>query len=204
MRNRAKWAVKAAGAGALTLILAAPSFAQSRNERRRDDVRSRAQSSTYRENERVTMEGRVTSFSRERDGYRVQLDRGRESYWVPQSYFHNRGLSVGLNIRLGGVFRAGAVYVDAVTWPGDGSYGRAYDANYLAGVVDRIDRRSGTLWLRADRGSELIAVDMRGFDRRGRIDLNDLRRGDYVELSGRWTRGGAFDADRVESVRNRY
>jgi hypothetical protein len=42
---------------------------------------------------------------------------------------------------------------------------------------------------------------MRGAERRYRsIDLEDLRRGDLVSLSGDWVRGGVFSAYRVESV----
>lgn len=208
MSEKAKWVVKAASAGALALVLATPSFAQSRDERRRnnndDRDRGRTQSSrSYRENERVTAEGRVSSFKRERDGYRVQLDQGRYSYWVPQSYFRNRnrGLSVGLSIRLGGVFRNGSIYVDAVNWPGDRGYG--YNDGVVNGFVDRVDVRRDTLWLRDDRGGELIAVELRDSNRRGRIDLRDLRRGDYVELSGQWARGGVFEAYRIEDVRSR-
>jgi len=208
MKDKAKWVVKAASAGAIALILATPSFAQSRNEQRRgnDDDRGRTRSSrSYRENERVTAEGRVSSFRRERDGYRVQLDQGRYSYWVPQSYFRNRnrGLSVGLSIRLGGIFRNGAIYVDAVNWPGDNDYRRGYNDRSVDGFVDRIDVRNDTLWLRDDRGGELIAVHLRDSDRRGRIDLRDLRRGDYVELEGEWVRGGVFNAYRIEDVRSR-
>ena len=36
-----------------------------------------------------------------------------------------------------------------------------------------------------------------------RANIRDLRRGDRIELSGNWVRGGVFDVSRVESVRNR-
>ena len=120
-----KWATKAAGAGAIALLLATPSFAQSRwdgnrnnanNDRGRQttDARNgadrqsnnrqpdtRQANNGYRENQHVTMSGKVSSFSRERDGYRVQLDRG-QSYWVPQSTFGNRDrdLRAGVSISL--------------------------------------------------------------------------------------------------------
>src|SRR3954470_24516249 len=77
-----KWAMKAAGTGAIALLLATPSFAQSRydgsrNDRQRQTADRRSNDNNgYRENQRVTMSGKVSSFSRERDGYRVQLDRG--------------------------------------------------------------------------------------------------------------------------------
>jgi hypothetical protein len=213
MESRTKqWVVKAAGVVALALMTAAPSFAQSRSDRgsRRDTGRSEVQRRdnstaprTYRDNERVRVQGHVTSFSRERNGYRVQLDRGRESYWVPQSYFRNRGrgLSVGVQIILGGVFRGGSVYVDDVNWP-DGAYDRnGYDNGYLAGTVERVDYRYGTAEVRDNRSGRIVRVDLRDSGRRG-LDARDMRRGDYVELSGRWT-GGVFQAYNIDAIRNR-
>ena len=93
----------AAGAGAIALLLATPSFAQSRGDGNRNNNNDRnGQTSArdnsnrsngnnaYRENQRINETGKVTSFSRERDGYRVQLDRANHSFWVPQSTFGNR------------------------------------------------------------------------------------------------------------------
>lgn len=200
--TREKWAVKAAGAGALALMLAVPSFAQSRGGERRTESRS---TRTYRDNERVTVQGHVSSFSRERDGYRVQLDRGRESYWVPQSYFRNRGrdLRVGISIALGGIFRAGSIYVDAVSWPDDRGYrdGAAYN-DFLGGIVERVDYRGGYADIREDRSGRMVRVEFRDRDRRGRLSLDDVRRGDYVELSGSWGSRGIFDAWSIDSVRD--
>jgi hypothetical protein len=214
--TRMKWAVKAAGAGALALMMAVPSFAQSRNDRnnrnegrnndrgqtqdrRRDDSSSR----TYRENERVSARGRVSSFTPERDGYRVQLDRGRESYWVPGSYFRNRGrnLQVGISIALGGIFRRGAVYVDAVSWPEDRGYGGGYDNEFVGGIVERVDYRRGTADIREDRSGRVIRVEFHNSTRRDRLSLDDVRRGDYVELSGSWSGRESFEVYDIESVR---
>lgn len=203
MSRTSKLAASVTTAAALATLLATSAFADSRNQNgtwrdgragQNDDSRS------YRNNERVTVEGRVQSFRQERDGYRLNLDRGGYSYWVPSSHFRDRGrgLRVGINIRLGGIFRGGSVYVDNVGWPDDG-----YDNNDLRGVVDRVDLRRGTLTLREDRSGRSITVDMRRTDdRRNRsIDLNDLRRGDHVRLSGDWYRG-VFSADSIQSVRS--
>jgi hypothetical protein len=75
------------------------SHAQRRTESRGRDN----DNGSYRDNQRVNTTGRVTSFSRGNGGYRVQLDRGRESYWIPESRLHNRGrdLRVGISIVLG-------------------------------------------------------------------------------------------------------
>ena len=160
----------------------------------------------YRDNERVNLHGRVTSFNRERGGYRVYLDGGGYPFWVPDSYFRNRGPRVGISVVLGGIFRGGSIYVDAVNWPGDYGYGGGYgggtyDNGYVRGVVDRVDYRAGTVWLRDEASGRLIAAEMRSSDRYSRLNFGDLRRGDYVELSGQWARGGVFEAYRIDSVR---
>ncbi len=225
-----RWVSKAAGVGALTLILAMPAVAQTRGNLQRDNGSNRtsqvradarnnrggnrtnsgynnndrqaAASSATRASERVSMQGRVSSMSHENGGYRVRLDRDSRSFWVPESYVRSRGrnFGIGVSISLGGVFRGGQIYVDAVNWPGDSSYG--YSNGYVRGVVDRVDYRSGVLWLRDDASGRLIQADMRGANRYGRVDARDLRRGDYVELSGQWLRGNLFAVGQVASVRS--
>lgn len=209
--RRMKWAVKTAGAGALALMMAMPAFAASRNDRddrsrtTQSQNRDRGSSRTYRDNERVQVQGRVSSFSRERDGYRVYLDRGRDSYWVPNSYFRSRGrdLRVGISIGLAGIFRGGAIYVDAVSWPGDRGYrdDGYYGRDSLAGTVVNIDRRADYAEVRDARSGRVVRVDFRDARDR-RLTVDDLRRGDYVELSGNWS-GGYFEAYDIDAVRDR-
>jgi hypothetical protein len=203
-----KWATKAAGAGAIALLLATPSFAQSRGDgsrnnsdrgsqtagaRNNNDNRSN-NNNGYRENQRVTMSGKVSSFSRERDGYRVQLDRG-QSYWVPQATFGSRArdLRAGVSISLGGVFRGGSIAFDAVSWPGAVA-GNVYDNGYVRGVIDRIDYRDNTLVIRDQATGRLITAEM---TIGGRSSVRNLRSGDYVQLTGQWIRGGVFDVRNI-------
>ena len=251
MRSKSKWAMNGAAAGALMLALATPVFAQSRGDWNRNDsnrydsrndTTQQSQQSArrdgasrdngqYRENERVNLSGHVTSFTRERDGYRVQLDRGNQ-VWVPQSTFgaRARDLRAGVSISVGGVFRGGTVFVDAVTWPDDRGYGynndrynngrydngrydngrydngrydNGYDRGLVRGVVDRVDYRDATVWLRDEASGRMIAAQMPAGGRYSRANLRDLRRGDYVELSGQWMRGGVFEVNHVDNVRNR-
>jgi hypothetical protein len=207
MKAKTKSVMNVAGAGALALVMATSAFAapQTRNQQNnRNDRRTESRgNSSYRDNQRVNTSGRVTSLSRENGGYRVQLDRGRDSYWIPAARMRNRGndLRVGISVVLGGVFRGGRIDVDAVSWPDDRGY---RDGNYrgdsVHGVVERVDYRSGALLLRDSSSGRTIDIDMRDTTRSSRVDLNDLRRGDYVELSGEWLRGGNFAADRIESV----
>src|SRR4051812_37576661 len=206
-----QWATKAAGAGAIALLLAKPAFAQSRgdwnrnnntnNDRngqgsyQRDNGTRSNDNNSYRENQRINATGKVTSFNRERDGYRVQLDRG-QSFWVPQSKFGNRSrdLRVGVSITLGGIFRGGSIYADAVSWP-DQYYGNGYDRGFVRGVVDRVDYRTGTVWLRDDASGRIITADVDG-----RSAISSLRRGEHVELTGQWIRGGVFDVARIDNI----
>lgn len=200
-------------ATALTLLTATSLFAQQRGDDRRgrkdnddrggytqrNDATRGNTSRTYRDNERVNATGRITSLTPERDGYRVQLDRGRDSYWIPSSRMRNRrnDLRIGVSIALGGIFRGGRIDVDNIGWPDD----RGYADTLVRGTIERIDRRDGVLLLRDSRNGRTIEVNMRDTRRTSRIDFEDLRRGDYVELSGDWSRGGMFVADRIEAVR---
>ena len=98
---------------------------------------------------------------------------------MPQSSFGSRArdLRVGLSIGFGGIFRGGSVYVDAVSSPNDGyAYGNAYNGGFVRGVVERVDRRDGTLLVREQGSGRVITADTRP-------DLRGLRRGDFVELA---------------------
>ncbi|MEA2235814.1 MAG: hypothetical protein QOC81_538 [Thermoanaerobaculia bacterium] len=152
---------------------------------------SRGQANTYRENQRVNVSGRVQSFHRERDGYRVYLDNG--NYWIPVSQFGNRArdLRVGISLSFGGIFRGGVFGIDAVSWPSSG-YG--YDQGYVRGIVQQVDYRSDTMTLRDASTGRLFEVDMRS------AGNARLGRGDYVTLSGQWVRGNVFAAYRVDSI----
>jgi hypothetical protein len=213
MRTNSKSVVNVAGAGALALLVATSAFAapQRGNDQRSNDrgnngswsqSQSQNRGGSYRDNQRVNGSGRVTSLSRDNGGYRVQLDKGRDWYYIPASNMRNRGndLRVGVSIVLGGIFRGGRIDVDAVSWPGDrGGYGYGNN-DEIRGVVERVDYRSGALLLRDSSTGRTISVDMRDTNRSSRVDLNDVRRGDRITLSGQWQRGGNFDAQRIESV----
>lgn len=213
MKTNGKSVLNVAGAGALALVLTTSAFAapQRSNDSRGDWDRDRGNSqssrgngnSSYRDNQRVNASGRVTSFSRENGGYRVYLDRGRDSFWIPAARMHNRGndLRVGISIVLGGIFRGGRIDVDAVSWPDDRGYNNSRNhRDEVSGVVQRIDERRGVMLLRESRTGRALEIDMRDTRRSSRVDFSDLRRGDYVTLAGEWQRGGLFEAARIESV----
>jgi hypothetical protein len=140
----------------------------------RANTNNRANNS-YRETQRATESGRITSFARERNGYRVRLDRGG-SYWVPES--RGRGLRVGLSINIG-----------------DYLYGNTYydNAAYVRGVVDNVDYRTGTVWLRDDASGREVRAAVGGYA------LGSLHSGELVELTGQWVGNGVLS---VASVAN--
>lgn len=78
------------------------------------------------------------------------------------------------------------------------------DRDFLSGVVERVDRRRGVVLLRERRAGRPIAVEMvrRRGNREG-VDVQDLRRGDHVTFVGDWSRGGVFEAWRIDNVDSR-
>ncbi len=179
---------------------------------------------------RVSMLGRVSRYEHDRGGYRIWVGGSFYPYWVPESYFFRHRIGIGLDLRLGGIFRDGSVYVDYLGWPGDPYYNDPYyyDAGYsngyangysasvgtydgayagatneglVSGTVDSVDYRAGTLYLRGDSSRRVITVDMRRVDgRNSRVDFGDLHPGDRVSLRGAWVDGNVFAAALIDGV----
>jgi hypothetical protein len=92
-----------------------------RNDNGRYDQRNdnRGSYRGHRENERIKVRGHITAVSRQNGGYLVQVDRGRDWYWIPQARMRNRGrntLRVGVSLDLGGIFRGGRIEIDSLNW----------------------------------------------------------------------------------------
>lgn len=165
----------------------------------------------HRENERITAQGKITSLRHERDGYRIQLDRGNDSYWVPERSLrgHSNDLRLGISIRLGGVFRGGFVTVDVIDWPPlyPVPDNRRLQTDVVRGVIEHVDHGHDEIVIREVRTDRLITVNLMRNDGTWNraFDLRRVHRGDFITLSGDWRRNGEFDAYRVESVnRPRY
>jgi hypothetical protein len=158
------------------------------------------------------LQGRISNLSRYRDGYRVQLDRGSQWYYVPQNSLRGQGgrgidLRVGVDVRFGGYYgNDGWFNVDSCDFVdngyGNGHYGDRYGSRTLNGVVQRVDFRRGEVLVRDSNTGRQVQVEMRrNRDRRG-VDLNDLRRGDRVSFAGTWSGRRTFEAYRIDGVRN--
>lgn len=188
------------------------SFRSGGNERSRNfDNRGSRATFDSRGRESMSINGRINRFSHERGGYRVWLDGGRFPFFIPEArlglFPH---LRVGLSLRVGGYYDP-LGYLEAYDYYGGDYYGGAgaydvgsYDigtygagtntSGVLRGVVETIDDRRGTMVLRDDASGNFVTAIIR--DRR----LESLRPGDFAEISGDWTRGGVFEALRLEDV----
>lgn len=195
---------------AVTALAATSTFADQRPRNGSDDWRGGRADGRYERNERrgdrgarnLSAQGRISNLYRDRGGYRVQLDRSSQWYYVPSSAWRSSrdfDLRVGVAVRLGGGYYhdRGYIYVNEADYYGD--YGS------VSGTVLRVDRRRDVIQLRESRTGRHVTVDARRADRRNRrgIDVADLRRGDYVELEGEWVRGNVFQARRIDSVDSR-
>ena len=191
-----KWAVKAAGAGAVALLLATPSFAQSRGDWSRNNSNRGGQTSVTRsrdnrsntitqtrQTQRAVAPARVNSFSRERE--------------VNQPRFENRDRNFrgGLSINVGGVFRGGGIAVGVGRVPYAYAPVAVYSSGLVRGVVEQVDYRDGTILVRDDATGSVIRADVAGG-----YGLGNLHSGDYVQLTGQWLGGGIFNAVRIDNI----
>ena len=88
-------------------------------------------------------------------------------------------------------------YAPYYSQPYGGHYGGGYATSYLRGYVDRFDDYNGTIVLRDDESGRYVTVYVSSDSSRFRT----LQVGNWVVLSGSWTRDGYFEAFGVEEVR---
>lgn len=133
--------------------------------------------------------GRVSRYERFGGGYRVWLDGVAYPFFIPEARFRLfPRFSVGLDIRLGGYYNPRGYY--------DYYDGSSNTSGGVGGVVESVDLRRGRLIVHDDVSNAFVTVEMRDAGRR----LDDVRLGDYIELSGDWTRTGVFVAYRLDSL----
>ena len=143
-------------------------------------------------NENRVYSGRVSRVERYNSGFRVWLGGSPYPFFIGADRWSRFPLRVGLNTRLGGYWDPLGYY--NVYDVGPYAYSTAGD---IHGVVENVDYRRGTAVLRDDVSGSFVTVLLRGNDPR----LGDLRTGDYVDLSGAWSRSGVFDAVNVADLR---
>jgi hypothetical protein len=187
-----------AAIGIAVLTTLAPSlFADDRPHRRTEDWRGRSTTGRV-----VTLEGRVRAIDRERNGYVIEIDRYGAVFADSRTDIEARGRRDRRDRReLRGLERGDWIRVTART----GARGIVHatriiveeDRTVLAGRVESIDSRRGSLVVRDERTGRRVEVDLRDVERRDRDELARLRRGSWIEVRGEWTRN-RFVADRIE------
>lgn len=156
---------------------------------------------------RVTMQGHVTGLVADGAGYRVTLDNGGYSYWVPAATINDRNIHMGDYVRFDGYGREGLVTVDSAAYLGGRDY-RPYNNGQpmyssanpdgaMSGTVQSVNRHYNYFEMRADGTGRMIRVDVRNMDTRGSVNVWRLRPGDHVNVTGGWENRGRWQADRV-------
>ena len=133
--------------------------------------------------------GRISRISRYGGGFRIWIVGAPYPFFVPEAYYYRNHFRVGLSIGIGGYYNPLGYY--------DYYDGRDYSSGDIRGVVESVDYRRDTFVVRNEATGSFVTVEMR--DRRG-----DVRPGDYVEVSGDWTRSGVFVAYDVDFVDDGY
>ena len=138
-------------------------------------------------------EGHVDRIMHEQGGYRVWVGGFGFPFWIPEVRWASWPLRVGLSIRIGGWWDPLGYYNAYDVGPMGGYYSTPGN---IHGVVESVDYRRGAVVIRDDISNSFVTIALRGSDPR----LGDLRPGDYADLSGQWTRGGIFEAYRLEAL----
>lgn len=172
------------------------SYDRGRDGRRDETWRSGRSSSSHRSNnygrsnhyrQPHYSRGRISQVLRYGGGYRVWIHGASYPFYIPLAHYRHDRFRVGLSIHLGGYYNP-LGYYDYYDGTSDGE---------LRGTVESVDYRDDTFVVRNDATGSFVTVVARD---RG----TDVRPGDYVELSGEWTRGGAFQAWDVDLLDDGY
>lgn len=186
MRDKKKTA-GLVGAGALAILMSTAAFAAPAprgNDRAQSNLTQSNQ--TYQVSDRNGQYGRAQdnrgqdnagqyNQSNRAQGVRVQDNRGQD----------NRGqYNPVLTVRV---------------QDNGGQYNRGYGSRqqYVSGVVQRVDRRSGFLTLRDESTRRTIEINTSA------LRMGNLRRGDYITVSGQWQRGNVFSASSIDGGNGR-
>jgi hypothetical protein len=137
-------------------------------------------------------QGRVSRVNRYGSGYRVWIIGSPYPFFIPEAYYRSNRFRIGLSIRLGGYYNP-LGYYDYYDGYNDGYYNNGYSRGELRGVVESVDYRRDTFVIRNEATGSFVTVVLR--DRR-----DNVRTGDFVEVSGDWTRNGLFEAYDVDQL----
>jgi hypothetical protein len=184
-------------ASGLAMLLSTAAFAAPQPQDR-DDYHYRA--------DRISTQGEITSVSREGDRFRVVLNHGSYTYWVPMATLRNRELPVGVRVRIGGVVDGDAVNADFVAFSGEPTYttdpmyrGVPYgQTGWMSGTVLSTNRRLNFITIRDDASGLPVKIDVRNMDTRRSVNVWRTRPGDHVSLDGSWSNRDTFTVNVIQ------
>ena len=168
----------------------------------------------YNSGSRFYGRGRIDRIAPYRGGYRVWLGGWGYPFFVPYRFYDpfrfRLGLFVGFN-----AFYDPLGYYSVYGWPGyypyaypppayvgtyrDRNYDSYSDSSVVRGVVESIDLHTGLVVINDEDSRRSVTAILPPRDRR----VDDIRVGDYIELSGGWTHSGQFDADTLDRFESR-
>jgi hypothetical protein len=164
------------------------------DNRSHGDNRSFSQrNGTFGNREHFSFHGRVSNIVHFGSGYRIWIGGAPYPFFVSDSYYRRNRFRIGVNIALGGYYNPLGYYDYD-----DGYYNDStYSNGALRGVVESVDYRRDTFVVRNEATGSFVTVASRS-----RYD--NVRPGDYVEITGDWTRSGFFEAYNVALLNDGY
>ncbi len=143
-------------------------------------------------NGRITTQGQITRIAREGNMYRITLNNGGFSYFVPVTMARDRDLRVGDTVTLSGYPSENGVTVDLVTPLNHPYYGTV--TGPMTATVLSTNRRLNYLTVRDEATGRRLKIDVRNMDTRRSVNVWRLRAGDRVVVNGNWENRNTFDA----------
>lgn len=156
--------------------------------------------------DRISTQGEITTMSREGDQYRVELNHGSYTYYVPVATIHNRDIRVGDRVRLGGVVSGDQVTADFIAFSGEPAYstdpayrGVPFGSNgWMSGTVISANRRLNFITIRDDQSGLPVKIDVRNMDTRRSVNVWRTHPGDHISVNGSWSNRDTFGVSIVQ------
>lgn len=156
----------------------------------------------YNDGHRFYGQGRIDRYERYHGGYRVWLGGWGYPFFVPYRFWNPFRFRVGLFIGLNAfydpfgyysVYGGPGYYPPPVYSSGPYAYRDGADDGYtrLGGTVQSVDLQTGIVTIEDNASHRVYRALLPPRDNR----VDDIRPGDYVELSGDWVRGREYDFD---------